>query len=54
MTKSTRRLCTNSHIRVVINVRAVGSRDAREFNANFNMVLDRIKERIDAESEVSE
>ena len=27
------------------------SRDAREFNANFNMVLDCIKERIEAESE---
>ena len=27
------------------------SRDAREFNANFNMVLDSIKERIEAESE---
>ena len=27
------------------------SRDAREFNANFNMILDLIKERIEAESE---
>ena len=27
------------------------SRDAREFNANYNMVLDRIKEMIEAESE---
>ena len=27
------------------------SRDAREFNANFNMVLDHIKEMIEAESE---
>jgi len=27
------------------------SRDAREFNANFNMVLDDIKEMIEAESE---
>jgi hypothetical protein len=27
------------------------SRDAREFNANFNMVLDHIKEMLDEESE---
>lgn len=27
------------------------SRDAREFNANFNMVLDQIKEMLDEESE---
>lgn len=27
------------------------SRDAREFNANYNMILDRIKEMIDAECE---
>lgn len=30
------------------------SRDAREFNANFNMVLDSIKERIETESEPQE
>lgn len=27
------------------------SRDAREFTANFNMILDRIKEMLDEESE---